>query len=148
MLEASFNAGTLAQITGAQNHQVIDRARIQRLLRQPQGLKALHRRDLPPEPVYHRDLANHPLGTLFEPAEKDHLRGHEQMKTWTETQRTDPRAKEKQILDCKWVYLYKYDKHGRLAKCKAKLVVRGDQQLKTASGNTYAATLAVRSFRT
>ena len=146
--KASFNAGSLVQITGAQDHKVIDRAKIQRLLRKPQGLKALHRRDLPPEPVYHRDLANHPLGALFEQAEKDHLRGHEQMKTWTEIQRTDPRAKGQQILDCKWVYLYKYDKHGRLAKCKARLVVRGDQQLKTAIGNTYAATLAIRSFRT
>ena len=35
-----------------------------------------------------------------------------------------------------------------MAKCKARLVIRGDQQLKTASGNTYAATLAVRSFST
>ena len=46
-----------------------------------------------------------------------------------------------QILDCKWIYLYKYDKHARL-------VVRGDQQLKAAIGNTYAATLVVHSFRT
>ena len=148
MWKASFNAGTLAQITGAQDHKVIDRAKIQRLLRNSQGLKALHRRHLPPEPVNHKDLANHPLGTLFEQAEKDHLRGHEQMKTWTEIQCTDSRAKGQQILDCKWVYIYKYDKHGRLAKCKARLVVRGDQQLKTATGNTYAATLAIRSFRT
>ena len=32
-------------------------------------------------------------------------------------------------------------------KCKARLVVRKDQQLKTVIGNTYAATLAVRSLR-
>ena len=41
----------------------------------------------------------------------------------------------------------KFDKHGRLAKCKARLVVREDQQSKTAIRDTYAATLATRSFR-
>ena len=46
-----------------------------------------------------------------------------------------------------WVYVYKFDKHGRLLKCKARLVVRGDQQARTKQ-NTYASTLAGRSFRT
>ena len=46
-----------------------------------------------------------------------------------------------------WVYVYKFDKHGRLLKCKARLVVRGDQQAKV-GGDTYAATLVLRSFRT
>ena len=46
-----------------------------------------------------------------------------------------------------WVYVYKFDKHGRLLKCKARLVVRGDQQAKTANrGDTYAAILAARLF--
>jgi hypothetical protein len=47
-----------------------------------------------------------------------------------------------------WVYVYKFDKHGRFQKCKARLVVRGDQESKATSGDTYAATLAGRSFRT
>jgi hypothetical protein len=66
------------------------------------------------------------------------------MKTWIETHRRN--AQGKQILDCMWVYSYKFDKHGRLQKCKARLVVRGDQQSR-GSSETYAATLAVRSFR-
>ena len=47
-----------------------------------------------------------------------------------------------------WVYVYKFDKHGRFNKCKARLVVRGDQQIKSIHEETYAATLAGRSFRT
>src|SRR5437763_6456206 len=46
-----------------------------------------------------------------------------------------------------WVYIYKFDKHGRFQKCKARLVVRGDQQAKSRTEDTYAATLAGRSFR-
>ena len=45
-----------------------------------------------------------------------------------------------------WIYVYKFDKHGRLLKCKARLVVRRDQQAK-AELDTYAATLAAQSFR-
>jgi hypothetical protein len=44
--------------------------------------------------------------------------------------------------------VYKFDKHGRFQKVKARLVVRGDQQAKNLTENTYAATLAGRSFRT
>ncbi|RYP52889.1 hypothetical protein DL770_011007 [Monosporascus sp. CRB-9-2] len=54
----------------------------------------------------------------------------------------------RQVLGYMWVYVYKFDKHGWLQRCKARLVVRGDQQLKNAYGNTYASTLAGRSFRT
>jgi hypothetical protein len=46
-----------------------------------------------------------------------------------------------------WVYTYKLDKHHRLIKCKARLVVRGDQQRNITAQDTYAATLAGRSFR-
>ena len=51
------------------------------------------------------------------------------------------------MLDCIWVHLYKYNKHGVFQKCKARLVVRGDQQAKSGAQETYAATLAGRSFR-
>jgi hypothetical protein len=60
----------------------------------------------------------------------------------------DPKVKGHRVLDCKWVYVYKFDKHSRFLKTKARLVVRGDQQVKSLTENTYAATLAGRSFRT
>src|SRR5204863_3565460 len=83
---------------------------------------------------------------LFEQAEEDHLKSHHKMKSWIEVQRSSI-PKKQQILDCMWVYIYKFDKHGRFLKCKARLVVRGDQQAVTRE-STYAATLAGRSFRT
>ena len=46
-----------------------------------------------------------------------------------------------------WVYTYKFNKHSRFQKCKAQLVVRGDQQIGLRTEDTYAATLAGRSFR-
>jgi len=58
-----------------------------------------------------------------------------------------PETRGAQVLDCMWVYVYKFDKHGRLAKCKARLVVRGDQPAKSMISDTNAATLAARSFR-
>jgi Pyruvate/2-oxoacid:ferredoxin oxidoreductase delta subunit len=47
-----------------------------------------------------------------------------------------------------WVYVYKFDKYGRLLKCKVCLVVCGDQQVGLNQGDMYAVTLAARSFRT
>ena len=46
-----------------------------------------------------------------------------------------------------WVYIYKFDKHGQFQKCKAQLVVQGDQQKELRTEDTYAATLAGRSFQ-
>lgn len=70
------------------------------------------------------------------------------MGSWIEVSINDPSVQGYQILDCGWVYSYKFDKHGYLIKVKARLVVRGNQQRKNLDESTYAATLAGRSFRT
>ena len=144
--KAAFNAGRMSQHVGSLHGKTLDRSQIQRLLRSPQGMKAIHRRDLPPPPTKHKDIESHPLGRLFEQAEKDHLQSHVPMNSWTVIDQTEARGE--QILDSMWVYVYKFDKHGRLLKCKARLVVRGDQQARVGREDTYAATLAARSFRT
>src|ERR1043166_30207 len=67
------------------------------------------------------------------------------MKTWAKIcRRKVPQGS--QVLDCMWVYVYKFATRGRLVKCKARLVVRRDQQKKTGA-DIYGATLAGRSFR-
>jgi hypothetical protein len=66
------------------------------------------------------------------------------MQSWVEV---DAREAPGQVLDCMWVYIYKFNKHGFFRKCKARLVVRGDQQQKDLETETYAATLPGRSFR-
>jgi hypothetical protein len=45
------------------------------------------------------------------------------------------------------VYTYKLDKEHHFIKCKARLVVRGNQQQNVTAQETYAATLASQSFR-
>ncbi|XDG02528.1 hypothetical protein ABKA04_002143 [Annulohypoxylon sp. FPYF3050] len=107
----------------------------------------LHRKHLPPLPRHHAEVKKHPMKQLFEEAEQLHLQSHEEMNTWEEVPKYDPRCQGQQILDCMWVYVYKTDKHGKFIKCKARLVVRGDQQRKSSNEETYASTLAGRSFR-
>ncbi len=55
-------------------------------------------------------------------------------------------AKEHKVLGCHWVFTYKPDKHGRILKCKARIVVRGDQQTEC-DLPTQATTLAFTSLR-
>lgn len=92
----------------------------------------------------HGQLANHPYREEFREAEKSHLKGHEQAESWAKVLRRE--AKGHKILGCHWVYTYKLDKHGRLTKFKARLVIRGDQQTRDPR-ETYAATLAGTSFK-
>jgi hypothetical protein len=163
----AFNAGRLVTPLGTINGEMVSKARYARAVKAarpiacypnrenqtqtdicgpeygPQKRKSRHRRDLPPPPKTHRDLRTHLLGTEFRAAEKAHLKSHQESQTWREVAKT---AGQQGILDCMWVYVYKFDKHGRLVKCKARLVIRGDQQSKTAQ-NTYASTLAGRSFQ-
>ena len=143
--KAAFLAGSQAKVVGKVQGRVISKVQLLRMLQKSQKF---HRRDLPPPPKRHADIAEHALGHLFEQAELEHLKSHEEMRSWLEIEARDPQAKGHRVLDCKWVYVYKFDKHGRFQKVKARLVVRGDQQVKNLTENTYAATLAGRSFRT
>jgi len=142
--QAAFCAGWLSVSIGQIKGKIVDKAQVQRLMEK--GIR-IKRSMLPPAPKWHHELKSHPFGALFEQAELSHLQSHKEMRSWTEIDREDPHAKGKQILDCMWVYIYKFDKHGRFQKCKARLVVRGDQQAKSRTEDTYAATLAGRSFR-
>jgi hypothetical protein len=53
-----------------------------KLLRKAGKLNTLHRRELPPEPKTHRDLKTHIFEAEFKEAEKSHLKGHEESRTW------------------------------------------------------------------
>ncbi|KAF7565217.1 hypothetical protein PtrM4_046510 [Pyrenophora tritici-repentis] len=141
---AAFMAGTESGHIGQHEGKPIDKAQVKRLL--SKGIKP-HRNQLPPLPTAYSKLEDHPLYEMFKEAEKTHLQSHQQMKSWTEVQASPVKRAGHQILDCMWVYTYKLDKHHRLIKCKARLVVRGDQQRNITSQDTYAATLAGRSFR-
>lgn len=147
-----LNPWRFAFLAGTQHRQYevntvkFDHVSLQRRLRSGRRLQSVLIRDLPPAPKSHREVGTHPLGWLFEEAEKVHLESHDPSGSWT----TVPigKAKGKQILDCMWVYIYKQNKKGRLVKCKARLVVRGDQEKRDDLRDTYAAILAARSLRT
>lgn len=105
----------------------------------------IHKKNLPPLPQSVKDLETHPLREPFKKAQQTHLESHQQMKSFHETDKKH--AKGQQILSSMWVFVYKTDKHGFLQKCKARLVVCGNQQ---AQGDlpTRATTLASAAFRT
>ena len=65
-------------------------------------------------------------------------------KSWTEVEKSE--VKGRQILGCMWVFVYKTDKHRRIMKCKARLVVCGNQQ-REYDLPTRATTLATTSLR-
>lgn len=105
----------------------------------------IHRRDLPPEPANYRQLKGHQYEKQFCENMEEHMREHRvQFRSWETVAYRE--AKGHQVLGCQWVYKYKTDKHGRLQKCKARLVVCGNQQ-KHHDLPTRATTLAMTSLR-
>ena len=68
----AFLAGQVHQSVGKIRDRPIDRARIFRLIRTG-NLTKLHRRDLPEPPRRHSDLADHPMGSEFQKAQKEHF---------------------------------------------------------------------------
>ena len=141
---AAFMAGLQGGTIGTHQGKTIDKAQMIRLL--AQGLKP-HLNQLPPVPTSHSRLQDHSLCQWFKEAEQEHLESHYKMKSWSEVPIKHVKATGHQILNCMWVYTYKLDRNHHLLKCKARLVVRGDQQRNISSEDTYAATLASRSFR-
>ena len=142
---AAFHAGTRGGSIATPTGKTLPKTVFERRMRHKMPI---YRKELPKPPDHHEDLANHPMGSSFEQAERDHLQSHVEMRSWTEINARDRCVAGHKILDCRWVYVYKFDKRGRFVKAKARLVVRGDQQPKNVAESNYAATLAGRSFRT
>ena len=140
--KAAFSAGRSFRVEGTYEKKQITKAQLHRFASRP---RKYYRKTLPPPPKNHWDIRTHELGAQFKQAELDHLQSHKEMGSWQEGDRS--LAIGKQVLDCMWVYAYKFNKHGALQKCKARLVVRGDQEKRSLHEDTYAATLAGKSFR-
>ena len=75
----------------------------------------------------------------------DHMQEHrKQFKSWKEVSHQE--VERHQVFGYQWVFRYKMDKHGNLQKCKARLVVCGNQQ-RNHDFPTRATTLAITSLR-
>lgn len=104
----------------------------------------MHRAELPPAPNGLSHARKHKYKDHWLLAEQEHLKEHENIGTFTITTRDE--AGRHQVIDHRWVYVYKFNEKDELVKFKARIVARGDQESKTAE-DTYAATLAARTFR-
>jgi len=104
----------------------------------------LHRRDLPPAPRGWKDLQKHPHKREFLQASDKEWEALTNMKILEVIERSQATIKP---LPLTWRFTYKFDKYSFLQKFKARICVRGDLQ-PFSEKDTYAATLAARSFRT
>ena len=142
--KGAFYTSTKVIVVKAKYGRLVTRAVFQRLQRLE---KRFHRRDMLEPLQRHSKLAEHLCRGLFTQAKANHLQGHVEMRSQTEISSRDERVRGYKVLDCRWVYVYKFNKYSRFVKAKARLVVRGNQQLREATKNNYVATLISRSFR-
>ena len=104
-----------------------------------------HQRDAPSPPKNFREVTGHRYEAQFRESMEGHIKEHTNLfKSWTEVEKSE--VKGRQILGCMWVFVYKTDKHRRITKCKARLVVCGNQQ-RECDLPTRATTLATTSLR-
>lgn len=101
-----------------------------------------HLSQLPPEPDNWKEMLKHSEAEGFKAAAQAEMDQHKLNNTWVET--TMPT--DCQVLPLRWVFKYKSDPEGYLAKHKARLCVRGDLQWPTYE-DIYAATGAYRTLR-
>jgi hypothetical protein len=106
------------------------------------GDKRIHQSSLPPEPKNWKQAMRHPMRDCWKKAAVFELESLKDQSTFSETEI----PKGKQVILTKWVFKYKFDSEGYLVKLKARLCVRGDLQIQ-GRDDTYAATLAAKSFR-
>ncbi|KAJ6111592.1 hypothetical protein N7523_007653 [Penicillium sp. IBT 18751x] len=102
--------------------------------------KKVHQDNLPPPPESWGEMLNHPYKAEFMQAADVEYQKLKKMNTWTPVKRktieedhktckwsTKPhRCPRHQILPLRWVFTYKVDENGYLAKFKARICVRGD----------------------
>ncbi|KAJ5256521.1 hypothetical protein N7478_012625 [Penicillium angulare] len=103
-----------------------------------------HRDDLPPPPDGWKNMIKHPIAEGFLAACAKEIRSLQEKSTFTVTNR--PKDVSKQVLPLRWVFAYKFDQDGYLQKLKARICVRGDQEMITHEDKR-AVTLAARAAR-
>jgi hypothetical protein len=103
----------------------------------------LHCSQLPPEPNPVRNLHMHPFRQYFLKAVELKYQRIWNKGCFTKIAKTESTA-DGEVLPLLWVFTYKFNEDGYLYKYKARLVVRSD--LQQTPDNTYAATLAARTF--
>ncbi|KAJ3454841.1 hypothetical protein MRS44_013441 [Fusarium solani] len=116
------------------------------LIRAP--VRPMLRSDMPPEPKNWKEGMSHPYKDQWIKAALSEVTELKGMKTWEELseevmERLDDAVK---VIGLTWAFKYKVDQNGYVTKFKARLCVRGDQQPQN-NLDTYAATLAARTFR-
>jgi len=104
----------------------------------------IHRTQVPEPPRSYRELEHHPFGEQFRNAAQKEYRDIWSKGCFAKTVHTAETA-DAEVLPLMWVFTYKFDEDGYLCLFKARLVLRGD--LQQPYGDTYAATLAARTFR-
>ncbi|KAF4429175.1 Retrovirus-related Pol polyprotein from transposon TNT 1-94 [Colletotrichum fructicola] len=110
-------------------------------------LGTVYRKDLPPEPNTYAEARQHKYWLKWLAAMNVENKTVWEKGTFEVTRLEDVDQQKHRILPLRWVLTYKFDKHNRLVKFKARICVRGD--LQPMSGmETYASTLAGTSFRT
>jgi hypothetical protein len=102
-----------------------------------------HRRDMPAVPQMAEEAKKHEFAAEWKDAEIRELQGLKQQKVCEIVSYNSALSKS---MPLKWVYTYKFSKHGILSGFKARLCVRGDLQ-PVSDRETHATTLATRSFR-
>ena len=106
------------------------------------ALKSRHRDTLPPAPKNWTQMLAHPHATQWKKAADTEVQTLQNKETYEYVKNTYLSTK---LLPLTWVFTYKFDENGYLAKHKARLCARGD--LQTTNQDTYAATLAAQTFR-
>ena len=104
----------------------------------------IHRDQMPAPPNRFKDVAKHPHADLYWKAMRKEMDDCWKKGCFENTQATQFTA-DAEVLPLMWVYTNKFDEDGYFLKAKARVVVRGD--LQTQWGDTYAATLAAKTFR-
>ena len=104
----------------------------------------IHRDQLVNVPTNWKEASAHPLSAEWLEAALLEIEAMRAKGVWREIPCAETRSKP---LPLKWVFSYKFDASGMLERCKARICVRGDLQEEITIQQTYAATLAARSFR-